>query len=196
MRPCTVPFPGHVRVLAHISGIFEARAVSYTNKHATMRKLLVCCWLFSCYTLQAQEAADKKAVIGMVNQFFEALEKKDTVLYSSLVMRNAQIWVSRKLMDSLQTPMRSFAEDIQKLPQYKETLLERALSYQVNIHNNIAVVWAPYTFHLGKKLTHCGIDVFTLLKTTAGWKIVSTVYTVEPDGCAELQKTNGNLREN
>lgn len=161
-----------------------------------MRKLLICCLFFSCYTLQAQEAADKKAVMGMVERFFEALEKKDTVLYSSLVMRNAQIWVSRKLNDSLQTPMRSFAEDIQKLPLNKETLLERALSYQVTIHNNIAVAWVPYSFHLGAKLTHCGIDVFTLLKTTAGWKIVSTVYTVEPDGCAALQKTNGNVREN
>lgn len=160
-----------------------------------MRKLLVCYLLFSCYTLQAQEAADKKAVIRIVDQFFEALEKKDTALYSSLVMRNAQIWVSRKRNDSLQTPMRSFAEDIQKLHQYKEILLERALSYQVTIHNNIAVVWVPYTFQLGAKLTHCGIDVFTLLKTTAGWKIVSTVYTVEPDGCAELQKTNGNVGE-
>lgn len=161
-----------------------------------MRKLLVCCWLFSCYTLQAQEATDKKAVISMVNQFFEALEKKDTALYGSLVMRNAQIWVSRKLNDSLQTPMRSFAEDIQKLPQYKETLLERALSYLVTIHNNIAVAWVPYSFHLGQKLTHCGIDVFTLLKTTAGWKIVSTVYTVEPDGCAALQKINSTVMEN
>lgn len=159
-----------------------------------MKKLLVCLLFVSSYTLQAQEPAstDKKAVIRIVDQFFEALEKKDTALYSSLVMRNAQIWVSRKLKDSLQTPMRSFTEDIQKLHQYKETLLERALSYQVTIHNNIAVVWAPYTFHLGEKLTHCGIDVFTLLKAAAGWKIVSAVYTVEPDACAELQKKQNN----
>lgn len=155
-----------------------------------MKTKLLVFLLLSCTTLLAQktETAGKKNVISIVTHFFEALEKKDTVLYSSLVMRNAQIWVSRKLKDSLQTPMRSFAEDMQKLHQYKETLLERALSYQVTIHNNIAVVWAPYTFHLGEKLTHCGIDVFTLLKTTAGWKIVSTVYTVEPDACAELQQ--------
>jgi len=163
-----------------------------------MKTKLLIFLLLSCTTVLAQKAdpADKKIVIGIVNRFFEALEKKDTALYSSLVMRNAQIWVSRKRNDSLQTPMRSFADDIQKLHQYKETLLERALGYQVNIHNNIAVVWAPYTFHLNTTLSHCGIDVFTLLKTMAGWKIVSTVYTVEPDGCAELQKTNGKVMEN
>lgn len=158
-----------------------------------MKKLLVCLLFLCCYRLQAQEAetADKKAVIRIIDQFFEALEKKDTALYSSLVMRNAQIWVSRKRNDSLQTPMRSFAEDIQKLPLYKETLHEKAFSYKVSLHQHIAVVWAPYSFHLNTTLSHCGIDVFTLLKTTTGWKIVSTVYTVEPDACTELRKTGG-----
>lgn len=157
-----------------------------------MKTKLLIFLLFSGTTVLAQKTdpADKKIVIGIVNRFFEALEKKDTVLYGSLVMHNAQIWVSRKRNDSLLTPMRSFAEDIQKLPFYKETLFEKAFSYEVNLHQHIAVVWAPYSFHLNTSLSHCGIDVFTLLKTAAGWKIVSAVYTVEPDACAELRKTS------
>jgi hypothetical protein len=159
-----------------------------------MKTRLLGFFLLFCTTLlaQGQETADKKAVIGIVNRFFEALEKKDTALYSSLVMHNAQIWVSRKRNDSILTPMRSFAEDIQKLPLNKETLFEKALSYDVSLHRNIAAVWAPYTFHLNTRLSHCGIDVFTLLKTAQGWKIVSAVYTVEPDACAELQKNQNN----
>jgi hypothetical protein len=156
-----------------------------------MKTILLGLLLLSCTSLMAQETetAGKKAVISIVHKFFESLEKKDTALYSSLVMRNAQIWVSRKRNDSLQTPMRSFAEDIEKLPSFKETLYEKALGYEVKIHHNIAVVWAPYSFHYNTRLSHCGIDVFTLLKTATGWKIVSTVYTVEPDACAELNKT-------
>lgn len=156
-----------------------------------MKTAVLSLLLLSCTSLMAQETetADKKAVINIVNQFFKALEKKDTALYSSLVIRNAQIWVSRKRNDSLQTPMRSFAEDMEKLPHFKETLYEKAFGYEVNIHHNIAVVWAPYSFHLNTSLSHCGIDVFTLLNTATGWKIVSTVYTVEPGGCAEMPKT-------
>lgn len=155
-----------------------------------MNKIILVLLLLSCSTLRAQEpwAGDKKIITGIVNDFFKALEKKDTVLYASLVMRNAQIWVSRKTNDTLRTPMRSFADDIKQLPGFKETLYEKPISFQVNLHRNIATVWAPYTFHLGDKLSHCGIDVFTLLKTVQGWKIVSTVYSVEPDACAELQK--------
>jgi hypothetical protein len=155
-----------------------------------MNKLFIIIFLLCSSAVFAQETAnsDKNNVTAVVNRFFEALEKKDTVLYSSLVMRNAQIWVTRKHNDTLQTPMRSFADDMKQLPSFKETLYEKPISYQVNLHRNIAIVWAPYTFHLGNKLTHCGIDVFTLLKTTGGWKIVSAVYSVEPDACAELQK--------
>lgn len=155
-----------------------------------MNNIFIIIFLLCSPAVFAQDTdnGDKNKVIAIVNRFFEALEKKDTVLYRSLVMRNAQIWVTRKHNDTLQTPMRSFADDMKQLPSFRETLYEKPISCEVNLHRNIATVWAPYTFHLGHKLTHCGIDVFTLLRTTEGWKIVSAVYSVEPDACAELQK--------
>ena len=157
-----------------------------------MKKIVFVSLFLCCSQLWAQQTEndDRTKIIGIVNHFFEALEKKDTALYASLVMRNAQIWVTRKVNDTLRTPMRSFAEDIDRLPSYKETLHEKAIGYEVSMHNNIAVVWVPYTFHYNDRLSHCGIDVFTLLKTDKGWKIVSTAYSVEPDACAELQKGN------
>lgn len=66
---------------------------------------------------------------------------------------------------------------------------EKLLSSEINIHQNIAVAWVPYTLSLSGKFSHCGIDVFTFLKTLEGWKIVSTVYSVEPEGCADLKKS-------
>ena len=38
-------------------------------------------------------------------------------------------------------------------------------------------------FHLDGKFTHCGTDIFTLVKTADGWKISGGIYTVEPTGC-------------
>ena len=146
--------------------------------------------LFSCLHLSAQsrEEADKKIITEKLNHFFEALEKKDTVLYSSIVMPNAQVWVVRTLNDTLRNPMRSFSDDFKRLVAMKETIEERPFRYTISIHNDIAVVWAPYTLSLSGKFSHCGIDVFTLLNTRDGWKIVSTVYSVEPGGCAEIRK--------
>lgn len=141
----------------------------------------------SCYSQQTEEA-DKKAVLEKVNLFFKVLETKDTVLYNKLVYPNAQIWTIRPQQDTLKIGMRSFSADMINLVAMKPVIEEKPMSYEIKIHNNIAIVWAPYTLSLSGKFSHCGVDVFTLLKSAEGWKIVSTVYSVEPEGCASLKK--------
>jgi hypothetical protein len=59
----------------------------------------------------------------------------------------------------------------------------------VQIHKQIAMVWAPYDLWVNKKFSHCGVDVFTLIKTNQGWKIASLIYTVEPDACEKDRKS-------
>ena len=49
----------------------------------------------------------------------------------------------------------------------------------VQVHERIAMVWAPYDLWVNDKFSHSGVDVFTLLKTAEGWKISSCSYTVE-----------------
>ena len=155
-----------------------------------MKKIILPFLLFvftQCYT-QQNEAAEKKAIMEKVNQFFKILETKDTVLYNTLVYPNAQIWTIRPQQDTLKIAMRSFSDDMISLVEMKPVIEETPMSYEIKVHNNIAIVWAPYTLSLSGKFSHCGVDVFTLLKSAEGWKIVSTVYSVEPDGCASLKK--------
>ena len=59
----------------------------------------------------------------------------------------------------------------------------RAATTEVKVHGNIAMVWAPYDLWVNGAFTHCGVDVFTLIKKSSGWKIASVSYTVEHDGC-------------
>ena len=141
---------------------------------------------FNCFSQQAVDN-DKKAVLEKVNKFFEALEKQDSVLYKSLVFTSGQIWVMRHQGDSVKQSMRTFSDDIKRFnPQV--VIQERPLSYDVKIYNDVAIVWAPYTLSLSGKFSHCGIDVFTLIKVNQEWKIVNATYTVEPDGCDAIKK--------
>jgi hypothetical protein len=163
-----------------------------------MKTLLLCFLSFAFQSGFSQDAAqaDKTAVVEKVQQFFLALEKKDTALYQSLAFTHGQIWTVRRQQDSLKHTMRSFSDDIKRLPAIKEVLSERALDYEIHLHNDIAVVWAPYTFSRGGKFSHCGVDVFTLVKTMYGWKMVSLVYSVEPEGCASLTDDNSGKKGN
>ncbi|HVT85221.1 MAG TPA: nuclear transport factor 2 family protein [Chitinophagaceae bacterium] len=154
-----------------------------------MKNLLLLVVVLFTHNLNAQtNINDKQAVLEKVSRFFKALEKKDTTLYKSIAFTNSKIWVSRNKPDSLQTEMRYISDDIAHLPLMKEAIEERPLKTEINVHGNFAVVWAPYTLSLSGKFSHCGIDVFTLLKTADGWKIVSCVYSVEPQGCDAIRK--------
>jgi hypothetical protein len=64
-----------------------------------------------------------------------------------------------------------------------QELLERMWEPVVQVHDRVAMVWTPYDFYLNGAFSHCGTDVFTLLKESEGWKIASITYNVVREGC-------------
>lgn len=57
------------------------------------------------------------------------------------------------------------------------------LSAEMEVRNNLAVVWAPYAAKFGtsenlKKWK--GLDLFSLMKHQGEWKIVSLTFEAEP----------------
>ncbi len=155
-----------------------------------MKKILLLVLLLtSTYSYARQnEEEEKKQILQKLNSFFKVLENKDTAIYNTLVFANAQIWTVRNQNDTLKNSMRSFADDMKKLIAMNNVIEEHPLSFEIKIHNDIAVAWVPYTLSLSGKFSHCGVDVFTLLKTSDGWKIVNASYSVEPNGCDSLMK--------
>jgi len=137
---------------------------------------------------QPTDVADKQSILETVNKLFIALEKKDTLLYNSIVLPGGQIWTVRRVNDTIKTSMRKFTADYAGLVNRNTIIEERALSYDITIHNDIAIAWVPYTLSLSGTFSHCGVDVFTLIKTDSGWKIATLAYSVEPDGCDSLKK--------
>ena len=63
--------------------------------------------------------------------------------------------------------------------------LERMWDPVVHVDGRLATVWTPYDFYRGGAFSHCGIDVFNLVRDGAGdWRVLSITYTVHPEGCA------------
>ena len=62
---------------------------------------------------------------------------------------------------------------------------ERLLSYDINIDDDMAVVWTPYSFYLNDTFSHCGVNVFTLVKLNGVWKIMGIVDTRRKNNCVE-----------
>ena len=61
---------------------------------------------------------------------------------------------------------------------------ERGFGATAHVQDRVAQVWVPYDLYIGKTWSHCGVDVFTLLKSEGRWRVASLIYTIEqPPAC-------------
>ena len=122
----------------------------------------------------------KHEVLKVVNEFFHTMETKDSVAFNNLFLENAHAYSVRRQGDS--TLVRN---SILKASDSKNILKERLREEEITIHinENVAAVWAPYDFWINGEHSHCGYEVFTLIKKEAEWKIASLTYSVAKEGC-------------
>ena len=133
----------------------------------------------------APTAAPRDSIIAVVQQFFTAMEARDTAAIRRLFLPGARLARLEHRPDSSALGSTSIEEFLRQLPGARARLRERMWDPQVLEHMGLAVVWAPYDFRLDDRFSHCGVDAFTLLRTRDGWRITDVAYTVEPTGCPE-----------
>jgi hypothetical protein len=129
----------------------------------------------------AQTAED--SVRATVQEFFRTMTARDTAGARRVLFDGGWTWGLRESERGLLAWRRSQDEYIADLAKPGVRLLERMWEPTVQVHGRIATLWTSYDFHLDGKYSHCGVDAVTLVRTDAGWKIVSFVYTVEMTGC-------------
>jgi hypothetical protein len=66
----------------------------------------------------------------------------------------------------------------------KQRYLERMWNPTVFLQGSLAVVRAPYDFHVDGAFSHCGVDVFTLVRSRGEWRVTHVVYTIQRQNCA------------
>ncbi|HEX5818172.1 MAG TPA: hypothetical protein VFY20_04800 [Gemmatimonadales bacterium] len=132
--------------------------------------------------LRAQTAQD--SVRATVQEFFRTMMARDTAGARRVLLDDGVTWGMRESDAGFVTWRRTHDQHVASLGKPGERLLERMWQPTVQVHGRLATLWTPYDFHVDGKFSHCGVDAVTLVRTDAGWKIASFVYTVEPTGCA------------
>ena len=134
----------------------------------------------------SQEDADRRAVLAVVEKFFDTMTARDAAAARETLLIEGQFASIRDGVaqpSARVTPLSEYVEGLGAPGRLQE---ERMWNPTVMTHGRIAMVWAPYDFHNDNELSHCGVEVFSLLKTAEGWKIAGVTYTVEPLGCEKL----------
>lgn len=129
---------------------------------------------------------DEAAVLMAVQQFFDSMTSRDADRARAVLDPEGD-FVSVRWHDNGERVVRraSIGAYLDGLAAGTKSYQERIWESEVSVHGPIAIVWAPYDFHIDGELSHCGIDAFQLLRTETGWIITGGTYTVERKGCAK-----------
>lgn len=137
--------------------------------------------------LQAQNQEDIRTVI---DGFFVAMETKDTIALDSLLHEQCVIFST--LTDAKGQPQ---VEVIRKASlmgfirhaQIKNYIYKEQLwNYDISREDNLATAWTEYTLYTGvpAKISHCGVNTFTLAQTALGrWQILHVADTRRKNNC-------------
>lgn len=140
-----------------------------------MRKLLALLFFGISLSVSAQEAAIKQSIAT----FFEGLQTGDTLKIQTVCHKEMKL---QSIMEKNAVGKLSFESNeefyksIASIPKNLK-VEERLLSYKIQIDGSMAQVWTPYEFYMNDKLSHVGVNSFTLLLENNVWKIVHIIDT-------------------
>jgi len=122
---------------------------------------------------------EKDAILKAVQVFFDTMSQHDIDGARAVLQPQGRFHALR--MRDGKPDVHAFANEeyLADLQASKQQMRERIWNPDVRIHGLVASVTAPYDFWIDGKQSHCGTDVFDLIKTPDGWKIAGGVYTVE-----------------
>lgn len=142
--------------------------------------------LLTSFKTFAQQT-DQDAVKQTINTMFDAMRKGDSIMLRSTFHKNIVFeGVANKKDGTVALDIDNPNDFIKAVgTPHKEMWDEQITFNDIKIDGDLASVWTPYKFYLGKTFSHCGVDVFTLMRTPAGWKIIYIIDTRRKGNCPE-----------
>ena len=123
--------------------------------------------------------SQNEEVKDVIVTFFKGFHAKDSTIIKSVCAENMilqSIAESSKGSQINNQNPQDFYRSIATIP---STMLfeERVLEYSIQVDGAMAHVWTPYEFYVNNKLSHKGVNAFTLFKDNGLWKIVYLIDT-------------------
>ncbi len=134
-----------------------------------------------------EKVSEAQAAGAVADKLFEAMRVKNASSIQSLFLENGQLTALDKPRSGegfSTTRNFSGAAFAKMISEAKgDEFLEKMPEKEVRIYGNSAIVNGRYTFHIGDKFSHCGMNAFHLLKTENGWRIANASSTLESNSC-------------
>lgn len=140
-----------------------------------MKKLILLIAVSFTITMNAQ----KTEIENTVKTFFEGFHAKDT-------MKIKSVCAEKMILQSIIEGQKGTRFEDEKPSEFYKSFStfpadfkfeEKILSYSIQIDGKMAHAWTPYEFYVNGKLSHSGVNAFTLYKENDVWKIIHLIDT-------------------
>jgi hypothetical protein len=130
---------------------------------------------------------EDQAVLATTQAFFDGMAAGSAEALRAITLPGAALTSVRPQPDGSSKVTRTAFEDSfgKAVP---PGLKEWMWSTLIVRHEGLATVTGPFEVTKDGKTVHCGMQVFTLVKPEAAWKVAAISWTAEPDACPALRK--------
>lgn len=101
----------------------------------------------------------------------------DVVAFTDLMLPEAVLFPTSTRDGTTRYRVRTRAEQL--ATPFGAVVTERGFRPTVHVNGPLAVVWMPYDLYLDGKWSHCGVDVFTLVRHEGTWRIATMAWSAE-----------------
>ena len=149
------------------------------HKLRTTKIIVSLCALVAMPVFGAQ---DENEVLAVADQALELISAEDFIGLTDLMIDTGMAYGTSFRDGSYSVRARSYAEQRESI--VETDFVERGFEPTVFISGTIAMVWYPYDFYSDGEWSHCGVDIFNLVRTNEGWRIAAMLWSSEqPPDC-------------
>lgn len=128
------------------------------------------------------QSGEEASALAVADSALAAITRGDVIALTDLMLDEAVMFASSTRDGEFRYRVRTRAE--QRSGRISG-VVERGYKGEVRVQGPIASVWYPYDLYVDGKWSHCGVDVFTLLKRDGRWRIATLVWSAEqPPVCS------------
>lgn len=127
-------------------------------------------------TLAAQSPDPRATVIAIADSALAAITRGDAVGFTDLMVPEAVLYPT--VTRDGATTYRARTREAQRTAPIAG-VVERGFKPQAMVNGGVAMVWYPYDLYRNGEWSHCGADVFVLVKSEGKWRIASMAWSAE-----------------
>lgn len=126
--------------------------------------------------------SDRIAISAVVDSALAFITAGDAVGLTDLMLPEAQVYPVRQREGKWVYAVRT--REAERARTGGAPVVERGFDAEFRVSGPIAIAWLPYDIYVNNAWSHCGVDVFTLVRVEKGWRVANLTYSVEqPPAC-------------